>query len=462
MPLQYGFHQVSAPNVTWLGGIACGKTTGVAASYLGDCISIPYFGGLNTSVTSYQAELVFEMVMGWIEGNPKLEHLVQDVSLRPFPVIEFKNYSYWHFRTMGKDARFIRGSEYDRINVDEGGLSYDDYAFKVLRGRLRGKRDNGQTRMARLDITTSPTDAPWLRERFHRGDSSHRSFDDGYRSIRSTVYDNIHLTPEQIALMEKEYTDEMIDVELKALFPDYGMSEFPVRHIEMCTDQTMNDQMEMAVHPENGQIKPGWMVQEHPRHGIHRWEMPYTPGHRYVMFGDPGTGDPPKRNAGCVIVADTSTRPYDIVYFDWVFGKGAYRPFLTSYKYAIAKYFPVLKGIDSTGTQKAIEELAFEDYGIEVEGINFQRDKDAMINSLSVGITDHWFRWPVIKGFRQIRQYQRKEDKKLAQDIVMTLAGVAFLCRYLPEQVSAEVNNARHGNYKNRKLRTRRNVRRRR
>ena len=464
MPNQYAFHQVEVANLTFLAGIAAGKTTAVAASNLMDCISIPYFQALNTSVTSFQAELVFDMVMGWVEGNPKLEHLIDDVTLRPFPNITFKNFSYWHFRTMGKDARFIRGSEYDRINIDEGGLSYDDQAFKVLRGRLRGKRADGSTRMARMDITTSPTDAPWLKERFDRGDNSHRTFDKKfYRSIRATIYENIHLTREQVLLMERDYTDEMIDVELRALFPDYGMSEFPKRHLDVCEEPDLNDQMTEALRPESGgKPRAGWEQIEHPRHGITHWEMPADPNGRYVMFGDPGTGDPPKRNAGVVAVFATHKLPYDLVYFDWVFGKGAYRPFLQSYKYAIQKYHPILKGIDSTGTQKAIQELAFEDYGIEVEGINFQRDKDGMLNSLSVAVTDHWFRWPVIKGMRQMRQYRRIDDKRLAQDIVMTLAGCAFLCRYLPEEIHRATDKARGANYPNRKIRSRTNRRRRR
>jgi hypothetical protein len=356
---------------------------------------------------------------------------------------------------MGKDARFIRGSEYDRINIDEGGLSYDDQALKVLRGRLRGKRADGSTRMARMDVTTSPTDAPWLKERFDRGDNSHRSFDEKfYRSIRATIYENIHLTREQVLLMEKDYTDEMIDVELRALFPDYGMSEFPKRHLDACEEQALNDQMTEALRPESGNVKKGWEITEHPRHGITHWEMPADPNGRYVMFGDPGTGDPPKRNAGVVAVFATHRRPYDLVYFDWVFGKGAYRPFLQSYKYAIQKYHPILKGIDSTGTQKAIQELAFEDYGIEVEGINFQRDKDGMLNSLSVAVTDHWFRWPIIKGFRQMRQYRRIDDKRLAQDIVMALAGCAFLCRYLPEEIHQATQSARKANHPNRNRRS--------
>ncbi len=115
---QYLFHQTITPNVSFIAGIAAGKTTSVAASYLVDCLTIPYFRALNTSVTAKQAELPFEMVMSWIEGNRRLEHLVQNISLRPYPTISFRNFSEWIFRTAGKDARFIPGLEFYRTNND--------------------------------------------------------------------------------------------------------------------------------------------------------------------------------------------------------------------------------------------------------------------------------------------------------------------------------------------------------
>jgi len=465
LPKQWAFHQIAIPNVTFLGGIACGKTYSVAASYLIDCLSIPYFGALNTSVTSTQAELVFEVVMGWIEQNERLEHLIEHVTLKPFPMIDFKNFSYWHFRTMGKDAKYIRGSEYDRINVDEAGLDYEGISLKRLRGRLRGKRPDKTVRMARLDVTTSPTDAPWLRERFDRGTKGHPQAQlDLYRSIRATIYENIHLTPEQIHNMEADYTDEMIDVELKGLFPDYGMTTFPRRHLDFCTSQDLTDLMTDAIRPETGSPTRGFRYQEHPRHGIVHWEMPPVPHGMYVLAGDPGTGDPPKRNSPCVLVARVDQKPYDIVYFDWVFGHGSYMPFLQSFKYAIDLYQPVFSGMDTTSTQKAINELAFENVGIYVDGLNFQRDKEGMLNALSIAVTNHWFRWPHIKGLLfQMRHYRREEDKSSArqpQDIVMTLAELAFLCRYLPGEVNKEVR--RQSKVNNRKIRTRHVVRRRR
>lgn len=445
---QWAFHHAPAPNVTWLGAIACGKTRGVAESYLVDCLTIPYFSALNTSVTSVQAELAFEMTLGWIDQNDRIEHLIDNVSLRPYPEISFKNYSKWIFRTAGKDARFIRGQEFDRINYDEAGLDYDGISLNTLRGRLRGVRLDGTKRMARLDATTSPTDAPWLRERFYKGVKGHWSADlKDYNSLRSTIYENTFLTQQQIRLMEADYTDDMIDVELLALFPDYGMSTFPKNHIDSCTEQDLNDLMSQAVRPESGNPAAGWREEVHPRFGIMHWEKPAVPHGMYVQGGDPGTGDPPKRNAGVVLVFRVDTKPWELVYFSWVYGKGSYNPFLASFKYALIKYTPVFKGIDITGPQKALDELAFENQGISVDGINFSADKQALLNALTISITNHWFKWPIIKGLlTQLRHYRREKDTpqtKQTQDIVMALGIVAHLARYMPDEIKRAAKNKR-------------------
>jgi hypothetical protein len=456
---QYLFHQapvpggtsdLTVPNVSALMGIAAGKTTVVAASYLMDCLTMSYFKALNTSVTAKQSELPFSMVQGWIEGNPRLEHLVDDVSLRPYPTIIFKNGSVWVFRTAGKDARFIRGMEFDRINYDEAGLDFSGEAIKVLRGRLRGRRIDGSIRMGRLDTTTSPTAAPWLEDRFEKGWAKSEHFDpQNFLSIRVSTFMNTMLTKQQIDLMVAEYSDDMIDVELRAKFPDYGLSIFPRTHVHACTDQSLNDAVEMALNPEDGsKPKAGYVMEEHPRYGITKFELPLDPSHQYVIAGDPGTDGPPHRNAGVVMAMDVTCRPRKVVYFHWVDGKGSYNPFLTSYKYAMKKYRPLLKGMDTTGTQKAIDELAFENMGMEIDGINFQRDKEAMLNSLILMVTNHEIVWPTISAIiKQMTSYNRENEKKLAQDVVMTVAQLAFLERFIPDyEASAKENAAKNSN----------------
>lgn len=436
LPYQYAWHMATQMNTTVLAGIAAGKTFSEAASICIDCLSIPYFRALCTSVTAKQAELPFDMFMSWYEGNERLEHLIEDIKLRPWPIVKFSNYSEWEFRTCGLDARFIRGSEYDRIGYDEAGLDNVGGSVKVLRGRLRGIRPNGQKRLARLDVLTSPTSALWLEDRFYKGVKGHAKEElEFYISMRARTRDNTNLTEKQILLMEAEYTDEMIDVEMNAQFPDYGMSMFPKSHIDACTSQAMYDHAYMSINPESGSAKKGFIIEEHPRHGITKFEMPYSHG-IHVMAGDPGIDDPPRRNSGVVMVVDISKKPSPVVYFDWVAGHGSYMPFLDSYKYAIQKYKPAIKLLDTTGPQKMLQELAFEQYGIDTDRMNFSHDKDGALNSLSLAVTNHDLFWPPAKGLlRQMSTYTRENDKKAGfpQDITMTLAMLAFGMRYAPD-----------------------------
>lgn len=443
MPKQYAYHQARQPNVVWVGSIASGKSFGIAASIMADCLTLPGFKALSTSITSAQAEIPFDMASSWITSDlyrGRIEHLIEDIVKRPYPMIRFKNGSSWLFRTAGNRAVHIRGLEFDRIVFDEAGYEYNEETMHALRGRLRGERQPGVPRMARLDVTTSPTDCPWLRKWFDRGDptSLEPQLED-YISIRSTIYDNTHISDEQIRLMKAGYSDEMIRVELLGQFPEYGNTMFAQRHIFAAEDADLNDEMEMALRPEEGGEKPGYREEVHPRHGVVHWELPAEQGRLYVQAGDPGMGDVPNRNAGCVMVFDATEKPYKMVYFSWVSGRGSYMPFLNNYKYALNKYGPALKGIDATGTQRALDELAFTRMGIQTDAISFNRDKDAALNALSFMLTNQELRMPFIKGLHvQLSKYVR-DDKGLDNDIVMTLAMVAHLLRFAdPGSVRSE------------------------
>ena len=457
LPYQYLWHHLPQLDATFLAGIAAGKTVTEAASLTMDCISLPYFRGLNTSISARQAELPFEMIMTWIEDNPRLEHLVENVSLRPYPTIDWKNGAMLMFRTMGKDARLIRGEEFDRINIDEGGLLLEDTALKVLRGRLRGVRPTGEARMSRMDVITSPTSVLWLKERFNNGDPTNPKADlDHFFSIRARTYDNTYLTRQQVEAMERNYPSEMIDVELNAQFPDFGYGMFPESHVAACTDFSLNEIVNEATRTTDGKPRAGYRLDEDPRHGIIRFELPFDPSGLYIASSDPGVDNPPKRNTGVVMVADISEGDLKIVYFDWVIGNGSYAPFIRSFKYAIDKYLPILRGIDATGTQKALDELAFENYGIQTDKLLMQRDKDAMLNALSIDITGHRWRFPQILGmYRQLSTYSREGDNKnFPQDIVMTLAQLSFLARFAPD-ADDEDHLINKNNYWNRNRRTR-------
>lgn len=448
MPWQYAWHHLLVANTYAVCGIASGKTT-IGSDSIGiDCMTIPFFRALTTSITVTQAELSYHMFMASYDASDRVRHLVSDIQKHPFKKIIFKNGSEWEFRTAGRNADNLRGSEYDRSVFDEAGFDPSGEIVKVLRGRLRGKRPTGipdvppVPRMARLDVITSPTDASWLIDNFNKGVRDHPDANlDLYRSIRIATWDNIHLTESQVEAMKAEYPPDLVDVEMGGLFPDYGMSMFPAMYVAGCTDISLYDAV-LAETAKN-KPKPGYVLYEDPRHGIVHFEMPVDPGRLYIAAGDPGTGSYPNRNAGCVMVADiTDPTKLKLVYFDWITGKGSYNPFLRSYQYAIDTYVPIYKGIDATGTQKALDELAFENIGIETDRINFSTDKNALLNSLIADITNYRWRFPPIKGLvQQLKTYSLEADKDDApQDTVMTIAQLSFLARFSRELGGGQTN----------------------
>jgi hypothetical protein len=261
------------------------------------------------------------------------------------------------------------------------------------------------------------------------------------------------LTEEQIELREAEFPAEYAKIELDAEFPDYGMSTFPHNHIRACMDPSMNDEMTEALF-EGTRPRAGYNLEEWPRVGAILMEYPVKPGHVYIQAGDPGTDSPPKRNAGCVMVYDVTEVPSRLAYFHWVPGKGSYNPFLNSFKYAMEKYVPEAKGMDVTGTQKALDELGFEAFGLTIDPLHFGGLKDTLINSLALALAGHTLRHPRIEGLnKQLDGYHREDDKNEEQDLVMTLAMIAYLKRF----VNAEVDGKPRGTVpppRNRRART--------
>jgi hypothetical protein len=150
-----------------------------------------------------------------------------------------------------------------------------------------------------------------------------------------------------------------------------------------------------------------------------------------------------------------SPEPYKLVYFRWISGKGSYNPFLQSYKYALDRFVPIFKGIDATGTQRGMDEVAFENVGIITNKLAFNTDKSAMLNNLSIDITNHNWQWPRIKGMnQQLGTYTLEADKKgYPQDRVMTLAQLSYLARFIPPDPAIKVSVAKQ-NFRNRRQRT--------
>lgn len=421
-------HFSTIPNQVVLGGAGCGKTTNICLGAAVDCMTIPGFEFLDVSITAKQANLMYEMLEQLYAASPRFAKFVKRLAARPWPIVEFRSNSRMQFMTLGHEAEHIRGLEADHINIDEGGFlpQAEIKALSVIRSRLRGVRlITKRPRLGKLTVTTTPTNVQWLREWYAKGDPGDPAYTPGmFQSYRARTDENPFITPDQLAAMLAAMPEEDIPVELNAQWPTLDGKYFTLDHVLSMVDYELDNDLREKVK----QREEGYTLEENALLGIFRYGLPYDPNHTYVLAGDPGNGNPPKRNAGVVGVYDLDEER--LVYFDWVSGNGSYRPWLNSMQYALMTYAPMLKALDATGPQKGLHELGFLEVGIDIEGLSIGGNKYAMLNALRMLIQENKGVMPDVTGIRRQMTNYELPDEKLSQDIVSMLAVLAHL-RYI-------------------------------
>lgn len=414
MGWQQAFAHASQPRVCALGGAGSGKTLGVTMGALWLASTIPYFKFLNVSYTAWQAGIPFKILQAHIENSGYSRLLRCRPKTRPYPIFELWNGSTLEFLTLGRDAAALRGGEWDWINFDEGGLCIDPYPISVLYTRLRGQRATGKTRLGRFSVTTTPTAAGWLKEMYWKGVRDSASYHPSYASIKVRTKDNEHLTEEQVLNMaEGMMSEEMKRVEMDAEFPEVESRIFSETDYVACENPSLNDlASELA---EDGKAT----YLQTPA-GLVRYELPPDPKHTYILSGDGGTGNAPKRGAPVIEVWDVTARPWRLSAFWWMSGYGKWEPFLAGVE-ELHKKYNAQPYVDATGPQTIVPEM-LQRRGVPAIGLYMNKDKAPGITQLQHYIQQKRVEYPYIQGRRaQYVQYELPDDK-IAQDIVM--AGV--------------------------------------
>lgn len=435
MPHQIAMAHANQTTLLTLGGRGSGKTFG----YMMDCIwmatLMPDTHILWTSYTAGQASIAFyDVAMPFISQSEEFQKFLPEgmgsLKKKPYPSIHIQipgtglPESVIHFMPSDSSGagNTKRGYTWDRIHIDEGGLIDDEKVINSLRPSMRGNRKvpGNPPRICRLSISTTPTAVEWLRKYWDKANNpEHPEYDPyGYAAIRVSSQMNTTLVPSQIEAFFQDMTEEEKSVEGDAEFPQYLGNEFSVTVVDQCEDITLMQEVNDAI----ASGAPGYETRD-SKYGTVMYQKPAIDGHHYMLVGDPGTGNPPYRNAGVILCWDVTERPYELVYFDWVFGAGDYRPFFSKYEWALGYYKPISASFDATGTQKAMDQLYFEQKGLAVEGISVTTEKFAMINALKILMQKSFLRFPMIRGLRmQLLNYSIDKDKKIAQDIVMAMA----------------------------------------
>jgi len=450
---QKTLHSAAQKDITIIGGFGTGKTMGVAMSACTWCVLTRDFKFLNVGPKAWQAKQMYDMVL-LNARNTRFEDLIWEKPRRPHPriVIRYRigNVLYessLEFMSADKDATGILSWEGDWLHIDEAGLldNLEDVIINVgsrLRGTVRGRE-----RLGRFSMTSNSWDNFYLWYYFDQAVAD----PDNFLSIVVSSRHNHNVTPEQLQRMLARIPKEERDRFIEGTRPEGRGKFFDKQSIYNCEvageAQFVQEKAEKLTKYEFEKLYGA---------GIINYAVPPKGGNRlYMFFGDPGIDGAPKRNSPVIMgwdVTHVPQHPARLVAFWWGNGGGRIGPFVDKLLGWMETYKPMYVGIDSTGPQKnmayLINEHLFADQFQQSEGAAFYEGpvgkvlgisgldfsggkKMQYLHAARLMIESRLMTWPKeIIGIRsQLTNYDPERDKKIAQDIVATMAMSAHAIR---------------------------------
>jgi len=426
-----------------------GKTSYSALTLMAYASMFPGFRGFAIAPKMLQAMEVYKQIRQMSTNTPWNNRWVTRAS-------EFRNPGYTlqndyigvstiEMMPLEGDITKIRTLEADVIIIDQAEKFLDlDDVVREAGSRLRGMTQ-GRPRIGKLILIANADENDALWYRFDQAQVDPKT----YFSLQVNSSENSALSNDDIENLKRRTggDEQSIRQWLGGERPLGKGEHFSGDMIMACTDLTLNKSMDWAIEqkhslsPDDPKYK--WFGQfykeEKDRAGIFRWEMPpdTESGRKYCVIADPGQGDPPGRNAPCIMVWDITDfpkRPAVLRAFHWIYANSSYWPFITEF----TRYVTIYKAhgncaFDSTGTQKAFDELVFEQSenklmvrGLDTSGINA---KYASLNALKFFMGKGMLRFPSIPSIRMQLSHYVLPDGDIPQDIVMTMAMSAHFFR---------------------------------
>jgi hypothetical protein len=453
-------HQAAQRRIVVIGGFGSGKTRGIAISACTWAMTTTDFAFLNAAPKAWQSELMYRFVLDISRGTP-FEKLIYESPKRPYPKIELRFYvrnmlivSTLEFMSVDKNANQILSWEGDWVNIDEAGLLDNlGETIRNLGSRLRGTVKE-RPRLGRMSLTTNSWDNPEL---WYRYDLA-VALPEDYLSITVSTRHNHNVTPQQLKDMLRDIPEDEHQRFIEGGRPEGRGSYFSKSKVYACEDEFYAKFIEDRV--EQG--RDGWDLQSIAGAGIIYFRTPPIPGNYYMLLGDPGTDEPPNRNAPVLMVWDVSEFPKaraQLSAFWWGSGYGSITPFINRLLTFMADYNPVFTAVDSTGPQKNTAtllntylsgsrtdenqrkewlgnvDLSHVTY-LSIGGMDFSGSrKPAYLVAGRLMLEAGLLAWPKnVIGIRsQLTNYDPDKDRvdqpKIAQDIVATLCMSAYAIR---------------------------------
>ena len=440
---QIAVHQASQSDIVVVGAFGTGKTLGIGMSAFVYCLLMPYFKFLNVAPTAWQASQMYDAVLEAVDGT-RAERFIYKAPKSPYRKIEIK-YIYgdmtinssMEFMSADRNSRNILSWSGDWVNMDEAGLNEPEMLETMvtnLGSRTRG-RVHGRDRLGRMSMISNSQDNFYL---WYYFDLAKDDSDNVLSMIVSTKH-NKNITKKQLEDMIRRTPAEDRARLLEAARPKGRGTYFGIENIDACKDVIEGEK----IVKQSKDI----VIERSPRAGVVLYETKPKPGHMYMVLGDPGIDNAPKRNSPVLMVWDVTfmpSKPAVLSAFSWGSGNKSITPFIDKMMYYRDYYKPFFLGIDSTSTQKNMAELInlhymkTENYDANllssnrIEGMSFSGNKKyTYLISLKLMLETRGMIFPSTIGgiSSQLANYNPEKDKHIAQDIVATMAMSAYAMR---------------------------------
>lgn len=459
---QKTLHQASQKDITVIGGFGTGKTMGVAMSACTWATLTTDFKFLNVAPQAWQAQQMYDLVL-LTARNTRFETLIWEKPRRPHPkiVLRYKigttlYESSLEFMSADKNAQGILAWEGDWLHIDESGL-LDNLSEVIINvgSRLRGTV-RGRARLGRFSMTSNSWDNYYLWYYFDQASADPENF----LSIVCSSRHNKNVTEDQLLKMIARIPEDERQRFIDGTRPE-GRGRFFEKNSVYDCEFLHSVEMIQAEMMNN---TPNYKIERLHGAGITYYLTPPISGRIYMLFGDPGAGEAPQRNAPvlmCWDVTDFPNLPAKLIAFYWGNGHGQISPFINQLLKLVTLYKPIYAGIDSTGTQKNMNYLINE-YALKshyeglgsprgllntISGLDFSGPKKvSYLNAAKLLIEGGLLTWEKgISGIRsQLTNYDLENDKKIPQDIVATIAMSAHVIRtwfhVSPEEIYRQIN----------------------
>jgi len=426
---QEELHNNRTPIRTIIGGFGSGKTLSQAVSLLIFAAILPGFRGFGLAPEATQANEILKLAYQVMSGTLYEERFLLGYTRGPNAYMKIGNSlvgseNVIECKPILKKEESLRTLSGDMAIVDQA-ERFDDLegVIREVGTRFRGRvLETGRGRIGTLTLVANSAynDSLWRIYEKAEEDAAH------YYSVSPSTYSNPYLTDEDLDRYEMQVGDSDEDKRVYLLGgrPLGDGREFSRDVLKRMQMPELDEEMNAGITANLA----GFSKQELRHVGIHEWLLPYKEGHKYLVVSDPGTDNPPYRNAFGVIVFDITQFPIEpatMAGFVWGFGKGDIQNWANKHAELTWKYHAVASnGFDATGFQSGYDSWMQILNNLLSEKINLGGNNKAdCLNSAKMLCSAGRIKLPVgITGlYNQLQRYELPEPPKLKQDLVMVL-----------------------------------------